>query len=186
MKLKNRVGPKKNAFERSGGAASSYPVGIRVFGWLIIIGSLLNILAMPVSLNVNGVLISVFYFVISAFSIVVVVNIFKMKNWARIAIIVISVLVMVETLASYQRSVKGGREEAIRQFDAAFAKVAASHRNINNPAARNRLEESREASLKAVLFSADSTIMAGIMLSISFNCAVIIYFSRRRIREFFT
>ena len=74
--------------------------GITVFSWVIIVSSVLNFLFnLPAgSMNPRGSVL--FYFLAAPFSIVVGIFLLKFKNWARVAIIVVSVLVGAETVIS--------------------------------------------------------------------------------------
>lgn len=76
----------------------SASAGIKVAGILIIIGSLLSLSGFFIFHNTEG--LDTFNIIRPAafyFSIIISVFLFRLKNWARLAIVVISLLLLIET-----------------------------------------------------------------------------------------
>ena len=78
---------------------------VTVLAWLLIVGSVSNTLTSLVSFvfklpadNVNPALSNYFYYAASPFSILVGIFLLKLKNWARVAAIMLSILVAIETV----------------------------------------------------------------------------------------
>jgi len=179
-KYKNPPSPKKDAYKR--------PAGITVFGWLIIIGSVLNLLFFGGSVGINPVISTYFYLVILPVSIVTGVFLLKLKEWARLAIIVISLLVMVETLATIPHVASRTKEYFSKQFDQGFdsgleARMRESAKGAKIDAAKvNEIKTmGREITVKVGTF----IFMLFCVISLVFNGSVIYYFGRPKIKRCF-
>ena len=74
--------------------------GITIFSWLIIIGSVLNFLSNSSAAEVNPLFSVYFYYIISVLSIIIAFFLFKLKDWSRVSIIIVSILVGLETIVT--------------------------------------------------------------------------------------
>ena len=99
------------------------PRGVTVFSWLVIAGSIINLFSL---LNMRGVTFPLFaylYLLISLTSIVVAFYLLQLKNWARTAIIIISVVVGTETLATTPIAVNSVNNYFAENFDRDYAEA---------------------------------------------------------------
>ena len=72
--------------------------GITIFAWVIIVGSAFDLLFNLPTSRINPVISVYFYLLMAPFSLVTGIGLLRLKNWARIAILVISPLVMAENI----------------------------------------------------------------------------------------
>jgi len=179
-KHKNAAAPKKDAVKK--------PAGVMVFGWLIIIGSALNLLFYGGAIGINPPISNYFYIVILPVSIIIGVFLLKLKGWARVAIIVVSLLVMVETVATIPYVASRTKEYFSKQFDQGFdsgleAKMRDAAKGAKVDAAEvNRIKAmGREITIKIGTFM----FMLFCVISLVFNASVIYYFGRPKIKRCF-
>lgn len=164
--------------------------GVTVFGVLIIIGSVFGLLGARDGWKFNPPASNYLYLVLLPLSIVVAVFLFNLKNWARVAIIVISLIVAVETLITtpyaLARVNEYGLKDAEKTIDAQIA-AAEMNKKPNAP----KLTDEQIAQAKKMAMEAAKKIMQGMMavviaISIGFNCGAIYFFTHPKVREQFS
>ncbi len=74
--------------------------GVTIFAWLVIIGSILNLVLNSAASDVNTQISVYFYYLVSPISIIIGIYLLKLKDWARIGIIAVSIMVGVETIVT--------------------------------------------------------------------------------------
>ena len=79
--------------------------GITILAWMLLVGSVLNSITSLASFiwklpagSANPTLSTYFYFFASPLSIFVGISLLRLRNWARIAALVLSILVALETI----------------------------------------------------------------------------------------
>jgi len=164
--------------------------GVTIFAWLILIGSIFNLAAMlPAAAQQAASPISPFlYITVGIISIVVAMNLLKLAGWARMAIIIISVIVAAETLATAPTFFKKNQEVFALSFDAGWDGVMENMKKDPEKAAAldiARMEESREKTKETALKLNRIFLTALMLLSAGFNLGVIYFFTRPKIVEQF-
>jgi len=163
--------------------------GITIFSWLIILGSVLAILNFKQNQELNPAISNYLYFIICPLSIFAAIDLLKLKNWARVAIIAISIIVAIETLATVSNAINMYTKNAIKEAEVGFYKGHERGAKYSEPQARElskeELGKDKELTLKIIKTMA--TIMAVMMLlvSLGFNGGVIYYFTRPKVKEQF-
>ncbi|MBU0571830.1 MAG: hypothetical protein KJ995_01380 [Candidatus Omnitrophica bacterium] len=92
-------------------------VGVTIFSWVIIVGSIGNLLTLQNAKMLSPAFSFFLYMMILPASIVVGIYLLKLKKWARTAIIVISVIVGIETLATLPYVLNTSRGYFKEQYD---------------------------------------------------------------------
>ena len=169
--------------------------GVTIFSWLIIIGSILSLLSTKTGRQLSPPISHYFYFIISFASLVVGVYLLKLKQWARIAIIIISILVMTESLATAPYVLSEGRKVASEAFEKSFeegyedsieaAKEKFGIKSLKIDISESEMEADKEKAMKKVMPLFTAIIITLILLSSGFNCGVVYYFTRPKVKEQF-
>jgi len=156
------------------------PKGVTIFSWLIIVGSLLPFSQVIQKRTEYLPIIVYFTVVISVVSIIVAISLLKLKKWARIAIIAISILVAIKTLAIVPYSMNKIQSSLSERFEEHYKKnVKEKGRIIGQdvPTA----EEARNLTLTFM----KSFMAVVILISLGFNSGVIYYLTRPKVKEMF-
>lgn len=167
-------------------AAPEKPDGITVFGIFIIIGSIFGLLNTGASRMVNYPLSVSLYLVIEPVSIVTGIFLIRLKNFARITIVIISLVVAFETAISMPYVIKRSQERYLDQIIGAAREsidLRAQKQNLPSP----RITPERVEAVKGILRPVLQVILIVFgAVSMIFNAAVIYYFTRPKIRRWFT
>jgi len=174
----------KTAYKRSG--------GVTALAVLIIIGSamsLMSAIASSETRSINPAFSNYLHLVIAPASIVAAVFLLKLKNWARIAVIAISIIVLADTVVtapyvlakarkSYsdivKKSMNEGLEEAIKNRKEGAPELT--------PEQRKFIGEKTAAAAEGML---GMILKISLFLSALFNCLVIYFFALPVIRKQF-
>ena len=167
--------------------------GITIFSWLIIIWSILSLASNKAAKEANPLIPYYFYFIIFSASIVIGVYLLKLKQWARIAIIIISILVMAESLATAPYDFREGQKVFSEAFEKSFEEgfeksVKAAKEKFRIKSVKigiSEIEADKKKALKSAMPFATTTIIILLLLSLGFNCGVVYYFTRPKVKEQF-
>ncbi|MDD5136133.1 MAG: hypothetical protein PHX20_01985 [Candidatus Omnitrophica bacterium] len=158
------------------------PAGVTIFSWVIIIGTVLSAMSLAEAQKVNPPLSNYFYFIILPASFIMAVYLLKLKNWARVGVIVIAILVSAETLITAPSAIKKGSEVYSAQFEQEFndAAKAAAEKKGYKPAQVDmaRLKEAVKKSINVIM-------VISITIALLFNLAVIMYFIHPKVKAQF-
>jgi len=171
------------------------PKGVLIFAWLIIVSSFLGLLNLAVSRAMNPQASLYAYLIIYPISIIVGIFLLKSKNWARTAIIIISVIVAVETLATLPYAMRKTREYFVavfnEQFDTALSKnieILKEQQQQGNQTIQldeTRIEQIKQRAKGLSANVARTLVIIAVMMSLAFNIGVIYYFTRSPIKSLF-
>lgn len=157
-------------------------IGVTVFAWLVIVGTVMSMMSFAEARKINPNISTYFYMIALPASLLAAIYILKLKNWARTAIIVISLLVAIETFATAPRVMTKSREVYSLQFEAEYNKAmeqAAAKKNY-------KFTEADMARMKdAMKRTIDFMMTMAIALSITFNVAAIFFFTRPKVKAQF-
>lgn len=180
---------KESRHEAAQKSGKKKPDGIMVFGVLIIIGSVFSLLSAREGWKYNPVVSNYLYLIVLPLAIVAAVFLLKLKNWARIVIIAISVIVLVETIITVPHVLAVAKKYAISGFDKISFADLEKNRQRTRPDSPKLTEEQTEAVVQKIKQVAEKAILwvfkILITLSAIFNCLVIYYFSLPRVKEQF-
>ena len=170
-------------------AENKRPNGVTILGTLIIIGAVLSLLSIREGWQFNRPISNYLYLIIVPFSIVVGVFLLKLKNWARIAIIAVSIIVSVETLITTPYAMNKFKEYDMSRFKKSFYEGIERGQKNRKPDAPELTKQQIEAlEQKAMTFVGKGmriTMIVALTLSIMFNCIAIFYFTRPKVKEQF-
>ncbi|NQT23137.1 MAG: hypothetical protein HQ579_06855 [Candidatus Omnitrophica bacterium] len=169
------------------------PAGVAIFGWLIIIGSVLGLLFSTAGKAINADVSYYLYLIICPLSVAVGIFLLKLKKWARTAIIIISIIVAIETLVTLPYAMGKSREyfdsQLNVQFDEAFNKrletINQQQGNVPVQLDEARVAEIKQQALDASARVANAMVTILILISLSFNVGVIYYFTRPPVKSAF-
>lgn len=165
------------------------PAGVTILGILIIIGSVLSLLSAQEAWKYNPPISNYLYVIVVPLSIVVGVFLLKLKNWARLAIIVISIIVSVETLITAPHALNMIKEYDMSRFKKSFYDGIERGQKNRKPDAPEMTKQQIEAlEQKAMTFVKKGIgiyMMVMLMFSLIFNCIAIFYFTRPKVKEQF-
>ena len=165
-------------------------VGIAVFAWLIIIGSALGILHSKAGWELNHIISNYMYLILLfPLSIVVAIFLLKLENWARLAIIAISLIVAAESVITMPYVLRQMDEYSMVEIEESFYKGLEAGKKHKKPGTPELTEQQAEEAIEKAMQVAKKAmqVMVTIMitLSIAFNCAVIYFFTRPKVKEQF-
>jgi len=154
--------------------------GITIFSWLIIVSSLLVFSQVMQKETKYLPVIIYFTVIIGISSIVTAINLLRLKKWARIAIIIISILVATKTLAFIPYSMKEIQLNFSENFETHYrTTMKEKGREIGKDAPT--VEKARQTTTTFMR----SFLMVVSLISLGFNIAVIRYFTRPKVKEMF-
>ncbi|MBL7157077.1 MAG: hypothetical protein ISS92_02815 [Candidatus Omnitrophica bacterium] len=165
-------------------------VGIAVFAWLIIIVSALGILQSKASWDLNHIISNYLYLILLfPLSIVVAIFLLKLENWARIAIIVISVIVAAESIITIPHVLSKIDEYSMVEIEESFYKGLEAGKKYKKPdtpeLTKQQVEEAIERAMQLAKKAMQAMVIIMITISTAFNCAVIYFFTRPKVKEQF-
>jgi len=166
-------------------------VGVAVFAWLVIIGSVLGVLNSRAGWELNHIISNYLYLIlILPLSIVVAIFLLKLENWARIAMIVVSVIVAAESMITIPHVLSKIDEYSMVEIEESFYKgleAGKKHKKPGTPElTEQQVEEAREKVMQLARKAMQAMVLIMITLSIAFNCAVIYFFTRPKVKEQFS
>jgi len=161
--------------------------GVTIFSWLIIIGSAFGLLAVGVYLKLGAIVAFLLYLAIGVISLITAANLLKLKKWARISIIVISVIVAVETLVTLPAAIEQSQAVVEEQFDVAFEETIQTTTQDGQPVEIDelRMEELKVTGKDTANKMAARLVIILSLLSVIFNAAVIYFFAHPKIKAQF-
>jgi len=165
------------------------PKGVKIFAILILTNSVLSLLSLGGSRNAGIPFTFFFYLLILPASIAVSIYLLKLKEWARVAIIVISVLVALQTIVTFPATLSYTRNAYMQSLNAEFTKAAAiaSSQNAKLPPAERGIVPSAlpPAEEKAARQMLDLALIFFMGLSVMFNAGVVYYFVNANVKKSF-
>ena len=166
------------------------PVGITIFSWAIILGSVANILSLNDAMRINPGIWSFMYLIISPVSIVGAIYLLRQKDWARRAIVIISLIVAAETLVTAPQAVNDVKEYDEVFLEENFETKIRQEMEIRGVPKEQITEEQIEKAKGLAVESAKNVMVAVVIImllvSVGFNAGAIYYFTRPRVKERFT
>ncbi len=163
--------------------------GVTILGVLIIIGSVLNLLSAPEGWKYNLPISNYLYLIIMPLSIVIAAFLFRLKNWARIAIIVISSIALVETLLTASYGLNKVKEYDMSRFERSFYAGLEAGKQHARPEApkvtEQQIEEFKQKAMVVYKKGMLVTVIIMILLGVMFNLVLICYFTRPKVKEQF-
>lgn len=146
-------------------------IGVTAFSLLILGSSIFSLLKYEAALEIAHPISNYFYLIIFSVSIGVAIYLLKLRKWARIAIIVISILVMMESLAMLSYTANRSQKYFSKTFEEGY----------------KRLDDKTEMENEKKAFLSLMNILMAIfiLVSLGFNCGVIYFFTRPKIKEQF-
>jgi len=164
-------------------------VGVAVFAWLILIGSVLALLSIQTGWKLNPLISNYLYLTIIPFSVVVAVFLFKLRNWARLAIIIISVIVAAEGIITMPHVLGTVDEYSMAKLEEGFYNGLEAGKKHKKPGApeltEQQIEETKEKVMQVARKAIQVFTLIMIILSTAFNCVVVYFFTRPKVKEQF-
>ena len=180
---------------------SQRPIGVSIFAWLIILGSVLDLLSLlsPTARETNPPFSSILYFIVSPIAIVAAVHLLKMKQWARLVILAVAAVVLAESVVTSPYVLKKWMrrkptvESLKAKADIVFQRaVEARTKKEGRKLTEIEIKEMEESKQKLLqIFSKiNNPVEISIFLflgstSLAFNGAVLYYFTRPKVKERF-
>ena len=165
--------------------------GIAVLAWSILIGSVLSLVTYKASLELNPPISNFIYAPILFASIIASIYLLKLRKEARIAIIIISVIVALETILSIPYCINKYNKFIEEKFDG-YYKIASAQFVQTSPKptlaeeASLKQIEANEANIKNIMLVAAIIILSLLFfMSLAFNLVVIYYFTRPKVKAEF-
>ena len=166
------------------------PRGITLFSSFIIFFSLLNLLSLRNMPHVRFPVLSFLYFLISIASIIAAIYLLKLVEWARLAIIAISIVIGLETLATSPFAWNAVQKYFSEDFERDYSKSLEAHRERIQTGGLESGIAADEATMKKTKQSARlfAYVLMTIIISVTvgFNAGVVYYFTRPSVKEHFT
>lgn len=150
--------------------------GVTVFAVLIIAASVLSIMSLPQSWQFSSIFSNILYLVVLPASIVSGIALLRLKKWARVAVIAISVIVAAETIITAPMLLSKITE---------IAEATTRQGYAENLEEGTRPPVSEEEALAIMIPVVRVVIISMIAMSVLFNCLVILFFTRPKVREQF-
>jgi len=177
-----------NSGLRSGSKVKK-PEGVKILGIIFLILSVMSLLSIREGWKYNPPISNYLYVIITPLCIVVAVFLIKFKNWARIVMIAISAVILLETAISTPYVLTKAKEYAISGLDKSFFEGVEARRQESNPNAPKLTEKQIEEAMQKVMPIAEKAIMGIFMiliiLSAIFYSFIIFYLSRPKVRKQF-
>jgi len=163
--------------------------GVTVFGVLIIVGSVLSLLSTLGGWKNNSPISNYLYLILTPLLIVIAVFLLKLKNWARLAIIIFVAIVLVETLITSPYTLSQVKKYDMSAFEKVFYASIELKKQQAKPDApqltNEQIEEARQKAVKVGIKSMEAMLLIMIILSAIFSGLLIYFFTRPKIKEQF-
>lgn len=189
VNLSNDLSIKEDNPELQNKGGDKRPNGVTILGVLIIISSVLNLLSVQEGWKFNPLISNYLYLIITPLSIVIAVFLLKLKNWARSAIIAVSIVVLAETFITAPYVLNKVKEYDMSRFDRSFyAGLETGKQHAKPDSSKLTDQQIEEVKQKAMQFTKKvmySFFVIMIIFSAIFNCIVICYFTRPKVKEQF-
>ncbi|NQU74631.1 MAG: hypothetical protein HQ547_07990 [Candidatus Omnitrophica bacterium] len=169
--------------------------GVTIFAWFILINSVASLLAFKTSAEINPPISNVLFIPILLASITAAIYILKLREWARVMIIVLSIVVVVETLATIPYCINRYMELIARDFDTNYdsgIKTAlqqfgqkALKSGITKEQLLQQMEEKRSIIKGITLKGTNMMMRIIIVIYLGFRGGAIYFFTRPKVKEQF-
>lgn len=173
-------------------AQAEKPNGVFILAWWTIITSFLGVLTVQASMAVNPPASTIFYIVLSPISIAVAVFLLKFREWARIAIVVISLLIVAETAVTTPYASSRMKADMMSQLETGFQRGidAAKEKDAGSaqadPERAAKMEQIKQDMKKSMGPVADIFIWVVVIFSMLFYLGIAYYFSLAKIKSYFS
>jgi hypothetical protein len=166
------------------------PSGVTILGALIIIGAILGLASARDAWKYNPQISNYLYLIIVPLSIVAAVSLLKLKEWARLAIIAISIIASVETLVTAQHAMNMVKEYDMTMLRKSFYEgIERGQKNRKPGTPELTKQQVEDLEKKAMIFVEKGiriTMATLLILNYIFNCVVIFYFTRPKVKAHFS
>lgn len=169
--------------------------GITIFSWLIITGSILGLLSCLTERTLIPPILIFLYVIIYPTSIAIAIYLMKLRKWARIAIIVISIVVAAATVATAPYLINANKKYVNEMFDEWYkegyeegierAKKIYSGKAVEEATVVVEKAKIKETTKSFSMILVNILSIAIPLISIGFNCGVIYFFTRPKVKEQF-
>ncbi len=159
-------------------------IGVTIFSWIVICGSIGSLVTLQNTKAMSPEFSFFLYLLILPASIITGIYLLKLKRWARTAIIVITLLVAVETLATIPYVLSTSRGYLKEQYD-----LEVRPQIVELLQEQMQGAEPNEADVERAMDAAKTMgkvfMVVTILIALGFNVGIVYFFTRPTVREQF-